>query len=67
MAFNILSKTLILWGGPIQSSANNTSVDSGRSLPGFEQFMYEHILRICFEIPMKTEFNITDGQSNLVI
>jgi exportin-T len=67
IAFNILSKTLILWGGPIQSSTNNTtSVDSGRSLPGFEQFMYEHILRICFEIPMKTEFNINDGQSNLV-
>ena len=66
MAFNILSKTLTLWGGPTQSS-NGTSVDPGRSLPGFEQFMYEHILRICFEVPMKTEFSVTDGQSNLVI
>lgn len=66
-AFNILSKTLVLWGGPIQSSTNNTSTNSGRPLPGFEQFMYDHILRICFEVPMKPEFCITDGQSNLVM
>ncbi|RIA97435.1 armadillo-type protein [Glomus cerebriforme] len=63
-AFNILSKTLVLWGS---STSNITSVDSGRSLPGFEQFMYEHILRICFEVPMKPEFSITDGQSSLVL
>ncbi|CAB4426788.1 unnamed protein product [Rhizophagus irregularis] len=66
-AFNILSKTLVLWGGPIQSSTNNTSTNSGRPLPGFEQFMYDHILRICFEVPMKPEFCITDGQSNLIL
>ncbi|CAG8609589.1 11241_t:CDS:10 [Funneliformis caledonium] len=65
-AFSILSKTVTLWGSlPIQTSTNN--VDSGRSLPGFEQFMYEHILRICFEVPMKPAFNITDGQSVLVL
>ncbi|CAG8571231.1 11366_t:CDS:10 [Funneliformis mosseae] len=64
-AFSILLKTVTLWGSPIQTSTNN--VDSGRSLPGFEQFMYEHILRICFEVPMKPAFNITDGQSVLVL
>lgn len=35
--------------------------------PGFYQFMYEHILRITFEVPMKPTFDLQDGQSVLVL
>ncbi|KAK3826715.1 MAG: armadillo-type protein [Linnemannia gamsii] len=35
--------------------------------PGFYQFMYEHILRITFEVPMKANFDLQDGQSVLVL
>ncbi|KAG9322841.1 hypothetical protein KVV02_008784 [Mortierella alpina] len=35
--------------------------------PGFYQFMYEHILRITFEVPMKPTFDLQDGQSVLVV
>ncbi|CAG8432820.1 11500_t:CDS:10 [Diversispora eburnea] len=50
LSFNILSKTLTLWGEQLQSSG-----------------LYEHILRICFEVPMKPSFNANDGQSQLVL
>ncbi|RHZ76816.1 hypothetical protein Glove_189g18 [Diversispora epigaea] len=50
LSFNILSKTLTLWGEQLQSSG-----------------LYEHILRICFEVPMKSSFDANDGQSQLVL
>ncbi|KAG0367569.1 pre-tRNA nuclear export protein [Gamsiella multidivaricata] len=53
-----------------ESTANgSTGTESGRKLeaPGFYQFMYEHILRVTFEVPMKPNFDLQDGQSMLVL
>lgn len=66
MAFGILLKTVNAWGGsaqqPNQASATENS-GLGQPLPGFEQFMFENIVRVCFEVPMKQSFNLSDGQT----
>ncbi|CAG8633550.1 24667_t:CDS:10 [Dentiscutata erythropus] len=51
IAFSILSKTLTLWGGQYLTIGA----------------LYEHILRICFEVPFKPSFNVNDGQSLMVL
>ncbi|RUS13998.1 hypothetical protein BC937DRAFT_94491, partial [Endogone sp. FLAS-F59071] len=48
MAFGILLKTVNAWGGSVQqlnqaSATENTGL--GQPLPGFEQFMFENIVR----------------------
>lgn len=55
-------------------SNGSSSSDGGRDgtgekleAPGFYQFMYEHILRVTFEVPMKPNFDLQDGQSVLVL
>ncbi|CAJ0757562.1 9473_t:CDS:10 [Entrophospora sp. SA101] len=54
------------------TTTNNSSNDAfsrtleSQPLPGFERFMYEHILRVCFELPMKQSFDVADGQSSVV-
>lgn len=80
MAFGILLRAVNSWGsqgenaGGIASVANGSrsgSVSPDFSIkleaPGFYQFMYEHILRITFEVPMKPTFDLQDGQSVLVL
>ncbi|KAI1313816.1 pre-tRNA nuclear export protein [Mortierella claussenii] len=51
------------------TGVNGDSGDFGGKMeaPGFYQFMYEHILRITFEVPMKPSFDLQDGQSVLVL
>ncbi|KAI9101118.1 armadillo-type protein [Phlyctochytrium arcticum] len=36
-------------------------------LPGFDQFIYENILPVLFEVPMSASFNQSDGQCYLVM
>ncbi|KAF9425612.1 pre-tRNA nuclear export protein [Entomortierella beljakovae] len=77
MAFGILLKAVNSWGGQGESAgANGASAANGNpsgngegklEAPGFYQFMYEHILRITFEVPMKPNFDLQDGQSVLVL
>ncbi|CAJ0760917.1 24114_t:CDS:10, partial [Entrophospora sp. SA101] len=80
ISFNILSRAISLWGicsSPTitTTTANSPSTSNGTSsrtlesqpLPGFEHFMYEHILRVCFELPMKQSFDVADGQSSVVL
>ncbi|KAI7823777.1 armadillo-type protein [Gamsiella multidivaricata] len=57
MAFGILLKAVNTWG----------SQSEKLEAPGFYQFMYEHILRVTFEVPMKPNFDLQDGQSMLVL
>ncbi|CAH1756492.1 6800_t:CDS:10 [Entrophospora sp. SA101] len=79
ISFNILSRAISLWGicsSPTitTTTANSPSTSNGTSsrtlesqpLPGFEHFMYEHILRVCFELPMKQSFDVADSQSLVV-
>ncbi|KAF0551511.1 Xpo1-domain-containing protein [Gigaspora margarita] len=51
IAFSILSKALTLWGDQYLAIGA----------------LYEHILRICFEVPFKPSFNVNDGQSLTVL
>ncbi|KAF9294429.1 pre-tRNA nuclear export protein [Mortierella antarctica] len=81
MAFGIILKAVNSWGSqgetpgstvaPLANGkaplANGTAPKSKLEAPGFYQFMYEHILRITFEVPMKSNFDLADGQSMLVL
>nr|CAG8525315.1 11239_t:CDS:10 [Entrophospora candida] len=80
ISFNILSRAISLWGicsspTTTTTTANSPSTSNGtssrtlesRPLPGFEHFMYEHILRVCFELPMKQSFDVADSQSLVVL
>ncbi|KAF9898864.1 pre-tRNA nuclear export protein, partial [Lobosporangium transversale] len=79
MAFGILLKAVNSWGSqgetPGEKPSNGAngvsdgSVEGGtkQEAPGFYQFMYEHIVRITFEVPMKPSFDLQDGQSVLVL
>jgi len=63
-SFNILARAINSWAS--NEEATPESVEPDRPLPGFEKFMYEHILRACFEMPLKPEFNLNDAQSVMV-
>ncbi|RUO96313.1 armadillo-type protein [Jimgerdemannia flammicorona] len=66
MAFGILLKTVNAWGGSAQQPSTSTEPSGvGQPLPGFEQFMFESIVRVSFEVPMKQSFNLSDGQTVL--
>ncbi|KAF9961993.1 pre-tRNA nuclear export protein [Modicella reniformis] len=81
MAFGILLRAVNSWGSQGENSGGITptvvndnksgsvSPDLSERLeaPGFYQFMYEHIIRITFEVPMKPTFDLQDGQSMLVL
>ncbi|KAK9766337.1 pre-tRNA nuclear export protein [Basidiobolus ranarum] len=60
IAIGILHKFVNIWGG------SNTNGANTKSLAGFEQFIYEHIVRVCFEVPAKRSFDFGDGQAVLV-
>ncbi|KAF9969790.1 pre-tRNA nuclear export protein [Actinomortierella ambigua] len=49
------------------TGGNNGNNQKKREAPGFYQFMYEHIVRATFEAPMKPNFDLTDGQSMMVV
>ncbi|KAG0225933.1 pre-tRNA nuclear export protein [Mortierella sp. GBA43] len=79
MAFGILLRAVNSWGSQGDNSGVISPVNGSKSgsvspdfserleAPGFYQFMYEHILRITFEVPMKPTFDLQDGQSVLVL
>lgn len=39
---------------------------AAQALPGFENFVYERLLPMCFEVPGKPEFKPKDGTYQLV-
>lgn len=53
--------------GSSGSGGGGDGTEEKLEAPGFYQFMYEHILRITFEVPMKPTFDLQDGQSVLVL
>ncbi|KAF9428077.1 pre-tRNA nuclear export protein [Podila epigama] len=82
MAWGFFLKAVNSWGAqgktPGSPAANGSGVEAnggnvvnakgGRlEAPGFRQFMYEHILRNTFEVPMQAKFDLQDGQSMLVL
>lgn len=58
-AISVLMRLVSLWGA---RSNNDASV-----LPGFEQFMYDAILPLVFQVPCKPSFDPSDAQSQLVL
>ncbi|OAQ25069.1 Xpo1-domain-containing protein [Linnemannia elongata AG-77] len=66
MAFGILLKAVNSWGSQGDDGGGDGTGEKLEA-PGFYQFMYEHILRITFEVPMKPNFDLQDGQSVLVL
>ncbi|KAG0204147.1 pre-tRNA nuclear export protein [Mortierella sp. GBA30] len=71
IASSTSNASLLANGAKKASSINGAdgSVENIEKLeaPGFYQFLYEHIVRITFEVPMKPTFDLQDGQSVLVI
>ncbi|KAG0242703.1 pre-tRNA nuclear export protein [Actinomortierella wolfii] len=53
--------------GTAAASTGNNGGQKTREAPGFYQFMYEHIVRATFEVPMKASFDLADGQSMMVV
>ncbi|CAG8540097.1 13108_t:CDS:10 [Ambispora gerdemannii] len=62
-----LAFILGLFNYGMEATESMQSNGIGRHLPGFDRFMYEQILRVCFEVPMRDTFNLSDGQSILVL
>lgn len=64
LAILTLNKMLQVWGtGQVKSDAFN----AGASVPGFEPFTYEHVSRLCWEIPALPSFNPKDAQHRLFL
>lgn len=58
-AIGVLVRLVTLWG---TRASNDTSV-----LPGFEQFLYDAILPLVFQIPSKPSFDASDAQAQQVL
>lgn len=63
-AFGAINRLVNAWVAPLTSPATNGHANE--TVPGFEQFMYEHVLPICVDGPISKEFDYSDGQSFLV-
>lgn len=59
-----LNKMLQVWGS---GQVKEGDFGAGQTVPGFEQFTFEHISRICWEIPAKPSFNVNDSQMRMVL
>lgn len=70
--FIALSKFRDLWVDPIVPAATKpkaNGVAGGKTaapvepspVPGFEQFLYEHAVKVCFEVPMRPTFDFDDA------
>lgn len=59
-AIGVLIRLVSLWG---TRQAN----DAAAVLPGFEQFMYDAMLPLVFQVPCKPSFDTSDAQSQLVL
>lgn len=63
-AFQFLARAISTWARPAQVDGPNGAISE--SIPGFEQFVYEHLLPLAFKAPSLPEFNIKDGQMVMV-
>ncbi|WFD43309.1 pre-tRNA nuclear export protein [Malassezia psittaci] len=58
-AVGVLMRLVMLWG--------KSNGDSSSALPGFEQFTYDAILPLVFQVPCKPQFDMSDAQSQQVL
>jgi exportin-T len=77
-AFGILLRMVDAWAGREEAGAEvpvvtpaKTAGGGGKGptqrLPGFEQFLYESVTPVCFQVVMNPGFNFGDGQSLLIV
>ena len=64
IAISFLTRCINVWGSiqPAPVNGNGTQGASPESLPGFERFIYEHLVPLAFVLPLQPSFNIKDGQ-----
>jgi exportin-T len=58
-AFQFLARCISIWARPTDAA---NGLDASESIPGFERFVYEHLIPLAFKVPSMPEFNIKDGQ-----
>lgn len=63
--FILLNKLLALWVDPFRApTAPPLAIPLPLSpVPGFEQFLYSNVVKLCFEVPLKADFDYGDAQS----
>ncbi|OQE15097.1 hypothetical protein PENSTE_c030G06262 [Penicillium steckii] len=67
MAFSVLVKMGISWGGPDIAPASNTNGSTQAALPGFGGFMISRFSPLCWALPANPSFNSKDAQAKQVL
>lgn len=65
--FGVLNKLLLIWVDqyrpPTAPPLANGTAPPPSPVPGFERFLYEQAVKLCFEVPLKADFDYSDAQS----
>ena len=63
--FGVLNKLLALWVEPYRAPTAPAPVPAPppSPVPGFERFLYEEGVKVCFEVPLQADFDYSDAQS----
>jgi exportin-T len=65
IAFGVLNKMVVVWSTAAGTAHEEVALSNGFK-HAFEEFVIEHLSRVCFEVPSKSTFNSNDAQSRLV-
>lgn len=65
-AILFLSRAASTWGQHIASPSPSENGQTSGGLPGFDRFIYEHLVPIAFRVPSSPQFNMKDGQMMVV-
>lgn len=68
MAFSVLGRMVISWGGPdIAPESTNGAHPVQPALPGFTQFMITRFSPLCWALPTTPSFNPKDAHAKQVL
>jgi exportin-T len=71
LAFSILTKLALLWGGPDVAKPAATPSSSTNpptpAFPGFEQFLISRFNQVCWEVMGSADLNLRDAQAKQVL
>ncbi|KAH9817708.1 armadillo-type protein [Melampsora americana] len=60
LGFGVLHRMASTWLKPCQST-------EPAPVPGFERFLYDHVIPLCFALPKKPKFDWSDAESYLIM
>ena len=68
IAITFLTRCVNIWGTNqvLPVNGNGRLGAASEPLPGFERFIYEHLVPMVFAVPLQSSFNIKDGQTIVV-